>query len=138
MLKIYKVHNYISINNSDWREVIWSWFGPIKKRTADEPLETKCLLHDVSFDEACEYLCNNELDGLGVGATFWRNKPTIWARYADAQDVVSYRHFNTISYKREYVEWTDVTLDWILNNLPADTVIQYLKERGITACPIMK
>jgi hypothetical protein len=41
-----------------------------------------------------------------------------------------------MSYKIEYEEWKEVTLEWIIKNLPADQTIQYLKERGITTCPM--
>jgi hypothetical protein len=58
--------------------------------------------------------------------------------YTDAWDKVVYTHFNTLSYKTEAEEWTDVTLDWIIKNLSADECIQYLKERGMAACPILK
>ena len=136
MLKVYKIHNYVSIDGSDWREVIWSWCGPIQKITSNEPPETEYLLNCETFDRAYEYLQNNELDGLGPSTTFWIDRPTIWVRYDDAYDTVSYRRFNTISYKREYEEWANVTLEWIIKNLPADTAIQYLKERGIATCPM--
>ena len=136
MLKVYKVYNYVSVDGADWREVICGTFAPTEKKTSSESLETEYILHDASFDKAYEYLRNNDLDGLGRSTTYWREKPIIWVRYDDAWDTVSYKHFNTISYKREYIEWTNVSLDWILKNLPADTAIQYLKERGITTCPM--
>ena len=136
MLKVYKVHNYVSIDGDDWREVVWSWFIPTKCKTSSELLETEYRLHNASFNEAREYLQSNELDGIGNSSTYWRKKPIVWVRYDDARDIVNYRHFNTISYKTEYKEWTDVSLEWIIKSLPADQTIQYLKERGITTCPM--
>ena len=136
MLKIYKVHNYVSIDGADWREVVWSWYMPTEKKASSEPIKTEYFLNNASFEEAYAYLQNSPLDGLGPSTTYWREKPRIWVRYDDAWDTVSYKHFNTISYKREYKEWTDVSLQWIMENLPADTTIQYLKERGITTCPM--
>ena len=90
----------------------------------------------LSFDETREYFNNHKLDGVWNDTIFWGKKPTICVRYCDAWDDVVYKHFNTISYKQEYVEWTDVSLEWIIKNLHADTAVQYLKERGITACPM--
>ena len=137
MLKVYRVYNYVSIDGAEWREVIWGWCDPTKTKVSDEPLDTEYLLHNTSFDDAYEYLQNNELDGLGIDTTYWKEKPIIWVRYEDAWDTVSYKRFNTISYKREYKEWTNVSIDWILKNLSADTAITYLKERGMTVCPII-
>lgn len=136
MLKVYKVHNYVSIDGDDWREVVWSWFIPTKCKTSSELLETEYRLHNASFNEAREYLQSNELDGIDNSSTYWRKKPIVWVRYDDARDIVNYRYFNTISYKTEYKEWTDVSLEWIIKSLPADQTIQYLKERGITTCPM--
>lgn len=136
MLKIYKVRNYVSIDGADWRKVVWSWFIPTECKTSDEPLETEYILCDASFDKAREYLQNNDLDGMFNSNTYWRETPIICVRYDDAQDIVNYKHFNTISYKTEYEEWKDVTLEWIIKTLPADQTIQYLKERGITTCPM--
>ena len=109
---------------------------PTEKKASSEPIKTEYFLNNASFEEAYAYLQNSPLDGLGPSTTYWREKPRIWVRYDDAWDTVSYKHFNTISYKREYKEWTDVSLQWIMENLPADTTIQYLKERGITTCPM--
>ena len=104
MLKIYKVHNYVSIDGADWREVVWSWYMPIEKKVSSEPIKTEYFLNNASFEEAYAYLQNSPLDGLGPSTTYWREKPRIWVRYDDAWDTVSYKHFNTISYKREYKE----------------------------------
>ena len=102
MLKIYKVHNYVSIDGAPWREVIWGSFAPTEKRTSNEPLETEYPLHNASFEDTYEYLQNNDLDGLNRSTTYWRERPRVWVRYKDAWDTVSFKHFNTISYKREY------------------------------------
>jgi hypothetical protein len=49
---------------------------------------------------------------------------------------VEYKHFKSISYMQTYEERKDVSLEWIIKHLPADQAIQYLKERGITTCPM--
>lgn len=136
MFKIYKVKNYVSVDGADWRRVVFSWFISTEYKTSNKSLKTQHILCDVSFNEAREYLQNNSLDGVFNDSTFWKNKPIVSVRYYDADDIVNYRHFNTISYKREYEEWKDVTLEWIIKNLSAEETIQYLKERGITTCPM--
>ena len=135
MLKIYKVHNYVSVDGAEWRRVIKGWLSDVQC-IAVEDYSLDYPMHRLSFNEAREYLYNNKLDGIWNDKTFWTKNPTICIRYADAWDDVIYKHFDTISYKQEYVEWTDVPLEWIINHLPAEQTIQYLKERGITACPM--
>lgn len=138
MLKIYKVHNYVSIDGADWREVLWSGLSPIEHKVFDEPPETQHILCNASFYEAYDYVHNNRLDGvyessLCLCRMIW---PAIKMRYRDAYDDVTYRNFISMSYKIEYEEWKNVTLEWIIKHLPADQTIQYLKERGITTCPM--
>jgi hypothetical protein len=132
MLKIYNIINYVSIDGAKWREVGSDTIA------SEEELETKLMMENLSFNEAREYLSNNHLDGIKNDNTFFRKRPTIKVNYYDAWDPVEYRYFNTISYKTTVKEWTNVTLEWIIKWLPADQCIQYLKERGITACPILK
>ena len=136
MLKVYKVHNYVSIDGSPWREVVWSWISPTECKITDKELKGENMLCHTSFDEAYAYLQNSPLDGLYASETFWRHQPRIGIRYEDAYDIVYYNHFDTISYNIIYEEWKDVSLQWIMENLPADQFIQYLKERGITTCPM--
>lgn len=135
MLKIYKIHNYVSVDGSPWRRVIRGWLADTPCIAAEDHSPDHPLC-ELTFEDAHEYLSNNELDGIWADKTFFRKKPIICARYADAFDDVTYKHFQFVSYKTEYVEWVGVPLDWIINNLPADQAIQYLKERGITACPM--
>ena len=139
MLKIYKVHNYVSIDGADWREVLWSGcLTSIERKVSDEPLETQHILCNASFYEAYDYIHDNRLDGVYNSSDCWCRMihPVIKVRYRDACDDVTYRRFISMSYKIEYEEWKEVTLEWIMKNLPADQTIQYLKERGITTCPM--
>lgn len=133
MLKIYDVIDYISIDGARWRSV-----GGWRYKATDDELENKLILNDVSFDEAREYFADHPLDGVCNDNTFFRNKPTIRVKYSDAWDSVEYRHFNKLSYKREFEEWKNVTLEWIMKHLSADQCIQYLKDRGMATCPILK
>ena len=131
MLKIYDVIDYVSINKQDWRAVGTNGFF-----CTDEDRDSKLILDNVSFSEAHEYLENNRLDGLKSDYTVWRPRPTVCVRYQDAFDVAVYSKFSAISYKRVYKENKDATLKWLMNHLSADQFIQYLKERGITTCPM--
>lgn len=132
MLKVYHVYDYVSIDGAKWRTV--GGYGGYK--ITDEEVETKLVLDNVSFEEAREFLSQNPLDGVLNDSTLLRNKPTIVVRYQDAWDWVEYRRFDTMSYKREYKEYENVSFKWLTEHLSADQFIQYLKERGITTCPM--
>jgi hypothetical protein len=131
MLKVYNVVSYVSVDGAKWRSV-----GHTGYCCTDANLDIKLILDNASFDEAREYVNNHFLDGVYNTCTFWRGKPTISVRYRDAWDDVVYKNFNTISYKNVYTEYKHVTLGWMMEHLPAEDVIQYLKERGITTCPM--
>ena len=131
MLKVYNVYDYVSIDGAKWRAV-----GRTGYKVTDEEVENKLILDNASFEDAREFLSNNILDGVWNDSTFFRNKPTVCVGYQDAWEPVTYKRFNTISYKTEYKEYQNVTTKWLMEHLSADKFIQYLKERGITTCPI--
>lgn len=131
MLKIYDVNDYVSIDGAKWRLV--GGYGHI---AANEELENKLMLDNATFDEVYEYLEQNYLSGVRNDNTLFRKKPIIRVSYNDAWDTVEYRRFNKMSYKREFKENKNVSLEWITKHLSADQCIQYLKDRGMVACPI--
>lgn len=133
MLKVYNVVSYVSVDGAKWRSVGYSGYC-----CTDEDCSVKLILDNASFAEAREYLSNNFLDGVCNSASFWILKPTITVRHRDAWDAAVYKSFSTISYKNVYTEDKNVTLGWMMEHLSAEKVIQYLKERGMTACPILK
>ena len=132
MLKVYTITDYVSIDGSDWREVGYGGHHVSDKKLPDT------IVNHWSFDELREYLSKHRLIGVKRDETLFCHKPIIYVNYTDAWDSVGYRRFKTLSYKRTFQEWNDVTLEWIMKNLSADECIQYLKDRGMTACPIMK
>ena len=131
MLKIYTVVSYVSVDGAKWRSV-----GQVGHCCTDEDRDVKLILDKSSFDEVREYNNSNFLDGVWNTSTFWRNKPALAVKYRDAWDDVIYTKFNTMSYKNVYTENKNVTLGWMMEHLSADQTIQYLKERGITTCPM--
>ena len=131
MLKVYCAYDYVSIDGANWRKVSGGGY-----KITDEDVEDSLILDQVSFEKAREYLSNNFLQGVYNESTFWRSKPTIRVSYVGAWDYVDYLHFDTMSYKVEYKECKDVSFKWLMEHLTADQFIQYLKERGITTCPM--
>ena len=131
MLKVYNVVSYVSVNGAGWRAV-----GRPGHCCTDEDRDVKFILDNASFAEAREYLDHYFLDGVYNTRPFLRKRPVIAVRYCGAFDDVMYKNFKTISYKNVYTENTDVTLGWMIEHLSAEQTIQYLKERGITTCPM--
>ena len=132
MLKVYDVTKLVSIDGAAWYEIGGGY------KVANEKPENNLILYNASFDEVRDYLSNNHLAGIWNDNTFFLKKPTIKIQSRYGWDSVEYRRFKTLSYQIKYKEWTNVSLDWIIKNLSADECIQYLKERGMTTCPILK
>ena len=131
MLKVYHCYTYVSMDGGDWRRL-----GDSGYRITDEELSERIILDNASFADTREYLKNNICNAMYNDETFFGHKPIIKIGYSDAWDYVSYKHFDTLSYKIVYKEWKSVTMKWLMEHASADQVIQYLKERGITTCPM--
>lgn len=130
MLKVYTVKSYVSINEGDWQQVGRSGYI----MTDNNPTE-KVILNNATFDECYKYVSQHPLDGIYLSSTLFKKKPII---YIDDRYFCEHRydHFNTISYKYVCEELKNVTLDCIMKKFSADKCIQYLKERGMSACPM--
>lgn len=132
MLKVYRVESYVSIDGSDWWHV-----GVDGHAVRDDDPTEKILFENFTFEQCYEFLQGKGLDGIWRSKTFFRKKPMLYIGewFYESRP---YTSFDTISYKYVYKEWESVSLEWIMKHLSADQCIQYLKERGITTCPIIK
>ena len=130
MLKVYKYYAYVSVDGAEWRRV-----DDGHTIREEEPTDT-LILDNATFDETYEYLSKHIVWGLYNDTTFFIKKPVVQVSYSDAWSPVEYKYFKTLSYKRVYKEWNDVPLQWLIEHASADQFIQYLKERGITTCPM--
>jgi hypothetical protein len=133
MLKVYTVQSYVSINGKEWQHV-----GVDGHTARDDDSTEKIFFENFTFEQCYEYLQEKSLDGIWFNQTFFRKKPMIHIGKGFCGVTSTYKYFDTISYKYVYKEWETVSLDWIMKHLSADQCIQYLKERGMTACPILK
>lgn len=132
MLKIYIRKYWVSINHKEWEQVWWE-----RDMMKDNPPNEDVVVNQLSFNEFYVLLQNSSIDHIRSGKTFFRKKPKITIKYDDDR-IKRYTHFDTISCKITYEEIKNPTLYSIIRCFPADQVIQYLKERGIVTCPIMK
>ena len=133
MLKIYHINHCVSIDGTEWRKV-----GDTGYCVSDEDLNEKISFENLSFEGACEYLSKHFINGLWIDNPLLCRKPIIRICPSSSWEPISYKKFKTLSYKLKDTEWTDVTLEWIMKHLSVDQCIQYLKERGIMACPVLK
>ena len=131
MLKVYNVYECVSVNGGDWRQV-----GDSGYTITDEELSERIILDNASFIDTIEYLKNKFCFSIRKDKTFFKHKPIIKIGYNGAWDYAVYRGFDTLSYKIVYEEWEGVTMQWLMEHASANQVIQYLKERGITTCPM--
>jgi hypothetical protein len=132
MLKVYKVDSYVSINNQEWFRV-----GSTGVTMRDDNPVDKDYLDGVAFDECCKYLKHNKLDGVWLDYTLIKKKPILCVDYGYFNEE-RYKYVDAISYKNVFSEWQSVSLEYIIKHFPAEKCIQYLKERGMTTCPILK
>lgn len=132
MLKVYKVKSYVSIDGADWQHV-----GADGHTVSDDDPTEKVFFENFTLSQCYEYVKEKSLDGIWPSKTFFKKKPMLYIGRGFYSSP-GYTAFDTISYKDVYEEWKDVSLEWIMKHLSADQCIQYLKERGITTCPILK
>ena len=130
MIKVYTVKSYVSINGGDWQRVGFDGHT----MTDDNPIE-KVIFNNATFDECYEYVSQHSLDGIYLDSTLFKKKPIICINYSRF-DSHRYDQFDNISYKYVCEELKNVTLDCIMKKVSADKCIRYLKERGMSACPM--
>lgn len=133
MLKVYTVDSFVSIDSDAWKSI-----GTIGYKMKDDMdgVSEKIWFENITFKQCFELLETESFDGIYKDYTLFRNRPLISIRTLDYDR--RYETFNSISYKDVYKEDSSVSLDWIMKHCSAEQAIQYLKERGITACPIAK
>ena len=128
MLQAYKVKTYIAVNDKPKKEIWRIGYG----LTEDEL--PRVVTTTFSFQDCLD----KQLPTPAIKAykTFFRKIPYVRVEY-DWEDVKYYYDFDSVTIERRYEPY-DITLNELIKGYPADQVIQYLKERGITTCPILK
>lgn len=128
MLKAYKVRTYISVNNKPKIELFQLGYG-----LAD--IELPNVTTTVWTFQGC---FDNQLPTPAVktDTTLFRKRPYVEIEYA-WDKVDRYYNFDSLKIERHYESY-DVTLNELFADFAAEDAIQYLKERGMTTCPILK
>ncbi len=128
MLKSYKYKLQISLNGADWCTID---IGHTEVREEHEL--TKIFIENYSFTEAHEWMLRNLHNHWDAGYTLFKKRPKIKIQYG-LYTTETYTNFNTLSIRAVYEERPITMRD--LQYEDAELVIQYLKERGITTCPM--
>lgn len=131
MLKVYFADSYYKVDGEEW--------GSCGKRgyvmRDDAQPDKQIYLDKAGWDAACAA----ELDGLVCGKTIFRKRPYLdvsrgW--FDDHPRRFYWGDFKEFSYVVIYTEWTTCPLSWIMEKASAEQTIQYMKERGMTVCPM--
>lgn len=128
MLTPYKVYIYISVDDAPKVQVMNIGYGLTDR-------ELPCIITSHwSFQEVLTKQLPTP--AITIGTTFFRKRPYVQVEYSwDAVD--KYYHFDHITIERHYEPWKYATLQDIMKMTDAEDFIQYLKERGMTTCPIL-
>ena len=127
MLKPYKVYTYISINGGP-KNQIWA----VTYGLTDEELPNTVQL-SYTFQEALTKKL--PAPNITTGTTWILKRPYVKIQYSWCHED-EYYDFDTMTIERRKEPWTEATLQDIHDYSTADQFIQYLKERGITTCPM--
>lgn len=131
MLKVYRVDSYYKVDNEEWTRCGGTGYM-IREETTDE---VKIHLDKVAWGSVYEHA---ELKGIYIGETFFRHRPYIGVSHSWSDDGRRFyqEDFKEFSYMDVYTEWDACSLEWIVKHASAEQTIQYMKERGMSVCPM--
>ena len=133
MLQIYDPIFCVSIDEGPYQVVRGvfdnDWFA-----SACDLMEKQYLLYNASFVDAYEYLRSNYISGARPSTSFF-NVPQISLLYQSSGRWANIKKCKTFSLFVKNKLRENVTVDWIMKNLPANQAIQYLSERGAAINP---
>ena len=137
MLKPYIVYDEVSIDGGKWRELDTGIGYSLRD---DKDANTKLIVDSASFMEFFNILeisnskYGNRIYGTVHYLSTFRKRPIIGISFNGVTK--HYRTFESISMRTVYKE-IPLTLHEIMQKFDADLVIQYLKEHGLAACPLI-
>ena len=131
MLKVYRVGSYYKVDGEEWTRCCDTGYM-IREETTENG---KIHLDKVPW--SCVYE-HPGLQGIHIGETFFRHRPYIEVSHSWSYDGRRFYQdgFKEFSYMDVYTERDTCSLEWIMKHASAEQTIQYMKERGMTACPL--
>ena len=127
MLKPYKVYTYVSVNDGPKQKIQSVGYGLTEDKLPN------AVEKSFTFQEALTRKWS--IPYITTGTTLFRKRPYVKIEYSWCS-ADEYYNFDHITLERRVEPWTNATLKDIHDYSTADQFIQYLKERGITACPM--
>ena len=137
MLKPYIVYDEVSIDGGKWRELDTGIGYSLRD---DKDANTKLIVNSASFMEFFNILeisnskYGNRICGVVHYLSAFRKRPIIGISFNGVTKY--YRTFESVSIRTVYKE-IPLTLQEIMQKFDANLVIQYLKEHGLAACPLI-
>ena len=128
MLKGYKVYTDIAVNDGPKKRILRIGYG-LTEEELPRTVTTTWSFQDC-FDKRLP------TPAIKTDITMFRGRPYVEIVY-EWDKVDRYYSFDSLTIERHYEPY-DITLDELFKEYSADECIQYLKERGMTACPILK
>ena len=62
----------------------------------------------------------------------------VWDRVSERYRKISAANFVSYAIEEEYIEQNHCTLQRLIEKLPADELIEYLKDNGLNVCPTVR
>lgn len=130
MLQAYKVHTLVSINNkAPYR--LW-----LSEQTGlAEDFEPKIVNKIYTFDEVVDSNAAG-LDCILVGRLWPFKIPYVKIQYSWSAEE-RYLEFDSLTITKVYEPY-NITMNELFDEFSAEQCIKYLKDRGMSACPIIK
>ena len=128
MLKGYKVQTYIAVNGKP-KKGVWNYGYGLTEEEVPRVVTTSW-----SFQDCLEQKLPTS--SVTHDTTLFRKRPYVEIEYS-WDDCDRYYNFDSLIIERHYEPY-DITLNELFKEYSADESIQYLKERGMGVCPILK
>ena len=137
MKKVIEARKQYRLNNGEWTDV--TEFNPISYREKDE-CKDKYRTID-TWKDAVGYVAEGLLPNAEMHMTFFKKRIYLILPnnniYSDFRTVVNEKDFKKLEVRVIYREPV-LTIKQLANILDADEFLQYLKDRGISTCPMLK
>ena len=129
MLKPCKTTYYVSVDGGPKRK-LWTTKYGLTQHALPNSFELGHLFSHILNAGSRAYVPDIYTD-----TTLFRKRPYVEIRY-NWDDEERYYDFDEIRIEEREEPWTNATLKDVHDCASADQFIQYLKERGITTCPM--
>lgn len=138
MKKLVNVRKEYRLNGGEWTDT--SICNHIRYKEESECV-TKTSEVITNWADALEYVASDKMCNSTVEHTFFRNIPYLRLPKNSCLDYpwreVKEKEFKSLEVRVIYLEF-DTNLKALAELLSADEFCQYLKDRGLNTCPMMK